>query len=176
VPDRAIQSVKELAEAAFREYLRDRGLKYTPPRRAILEAVMANTEHFEAEQLLLDLRQRGDRVARATIYRTLPILVNCGVLKAVRLGEKMVHYEQAFGADPHDHMICQRCGRIIEFDGRDVLRLRTVLAERYHFHDIAHRFQIMGTCKKCIESLPIASRPFVASSRKPSKERRKSSG
>lgn len=168
------KSTMESAEATFRVYLKNRGLKFTPPRRAIFEAVMANTEHFEAEQLLLDLRQRGHRVARATIYRTLPLLINCGVLKAVRLGDKMIHYEQAFGTGPHDHMICQQCGRIIEFDSHDIVRLRTILAQRFQFHDRGHRFQITGLCKKCVEAYPPEKRPFVVSGRSSSKGQRKS--
>jgi len=162
---RTTQTMIQSAEATFREYLGDHGLKYTPPRRMVFEAVMANPEHFEAEQLLLDLRQAGHRVARATIYRTLPLLVSCGVLKAVRLGEKLVHYEQVYGAAPHDHMVCQKCGRIIEFDSRDIVKLRVILANQFKFHDIGHRFQITGLCRKCVEAQPADRRPFLASER-----------
>lgn len=157
------QEVLNTAEAVFREHLKDRGLKYTPPRQDILQAVMSIDEHFEAEQLLLELRQRGKRVAKATIYRTLPILVSCNILKAVRFEDKQTHYEHTFGEDPHDHMVCVRCGRIIEFDSRDVVRMRTLMADRFKFHDTGHRFQITGLCESCVESCPAARRPFVMS-------------
>ena len=160
------QEILDTAEAVFREHLKDRGLKYTPPRRDILHAVMSIDEHFEAEQLLLDLRQRGRRVAKATIYRTLPILVSCNILKAVRFEDKQTHYEHTFGEDPHDHMVCVRCGRIIEFDSRDVVRLRAIMADRFKFHDTGHRFQITGLCQACVASCPAARRPFVMSKAK----------
>jgi len=99
------------AENIFREYLRDRGLKYTDERRTMLQCVMRNDEHFEAEQLLLTMRQAGVRVGKATIYRTLKLLVACGIVKEVHFSNKQVHYEHTYGQDPHDHMVCRRCPR-----------------------------------------------------------------
>lgn len=63
-----------------------------------------------------DLREQGHRVAKATIYRTLPLLMNCGIVKQVQLGNKQAYYEHTYGQDPHDHMVCRRCSRIVEFD------------------------------------------------------------
>src|SRR5438132_6519161 len=87
------------AENIFREYLRDRGLKLTPERAYLLKEVMANDSHFEAEQLLIALRQSGRRVGKATVYRTLPLLVNCGIVKQVQFGDKLTRYEHTFGQD-----------------------------------------------------------------------------
>lgn len=149
------------AENIFREYLHDRGLKYTPERQMLLQAVLDNSDHFEAEQLLINLRQAGKRVAKATIYRTLPLLVNCGIVKQVQFGDKLTRYEHAFGQNPHDHMVCRRCHKIIEFSSDDIVRLRTVLASRYRFHALSHRFQISGICWDCVEACPASERPFV---------------
>src|SRR5688572_15553181 len=113
------------AENIFREYLRDRSLKYTPERQALLHEVLTNHEHFEAEQLLIALRQSGKRVAKATLYRALPLLVNCGIIRQIQFGDKLTRYEHTFGQDPHDHMVCRRCHRIVEFTSTDVERLRT---------------------------------------------------
>lgn len=143
------------AEAIFREYLRGRGLRFTPERRALLEAVLANPEHFEAEQLLINLRHSPHRVAKATVYRTLPLLVNCGILKAVQFGDKLTRYENTVGQNPHDHMICFRCRRIIEFSSEEIAGLRTTLARRHHFHALSHRFQITGLCRECTEACPV---------------------
>jgi len=149
----------QTAENVFREYLRDRGLKYTDERQELLQAVMRNDEHFEAEQLLLQLHQAGSRVAKATIYRTLPLLVSCGIVKAVQFSNDRVHYEHTYGQDPHDHMVCRRCGRIIEFDSSDVDRLRAALAARHGFYAVSHRLQIMGLCQQCVQSCPVVARP-----------------
>lgn len=151
----------QTAENIFREYLRDRGLKYTPERRTLLYEVLGNDEHFEAEQLLIALRQSGKRVAKATIYRTLPLLVSCGIIRQVHFGDNLARYEHTFGQDPHDHMVCRRCHRIVEFDSGDVVNLRAVLASRHNFHAIGHRFQITGLCWECIQACPAAQRPFV---------------
>jgi Fur family ferric uptake transcriptional regulator len=146
--------VIQTAEHVFREYLRDRSLKYTTERRLVLQAVMRNDEHFEAEQLLLDMRQAQARVGKATVYRTLKLLVDCGIVKEVHFSNKQVHYEHTYGQDAHDHMVCRKCGRIIEFGSRDVTRLRTVLAARHRFHALLHRFQIIGLCEGCVATCP----------------------
>jgi Fur family ferric uptake transcriptional regulator len=159
IPEEEIRS----AEHVFREYLRDRGLKYTRERKTVLREVLANEQHFEAEQLLISLRQAGERVAKATIYRTLPLLVNCGIIRRVQFGDNLSRYEHALGHDPHDHMVCRQCGRVIEFECSDVLRLRAVLAARHRFHAITHRFQITGLCWECVQARPARERPFVPS-------------
>lgn len=164
-------NVIETAENVFREYLRDRGLKYTEERQAILRAVMKNDEHFEAEQLLLDMRQSGHRVGKATIYRSLKILVACGIVKEVHFSNKQVHYEHTYGQDPHDHMVCRRCGRIIEFDAAEVTRLRTLIAADHRFHALSHRFSIMGLCEACVRACPVGLRANLLLARRGKKKR-----
>ena len=137
------------AEEVFKGYLRQRDLKFTPERQTILQATLGNDEHFEAEDLLLQLRQQGIRVGKATIYRTLPLLVDCGILRRIFFGDNRAHYEHSIGPTQHDHMICTSCGRIIEFDSTDVLELREQLARRLGFQAGSHRFQIAGMCGQC---------------------------
>lgn len=144
------------AENIFREYLRDRGLKYTGERKALIQEVLSNDSHFEAEQLLIALRQAGQRVAKATVYRTLPLLVQCGIIKQVQFGDKITRYEHTFGQDPHDHMVCRRCRRIIEFDSGEVVQLRAQIAAQHRFHAISHRLQIIGLCYECTQACPAA--------------------
>ncbi len=145
----AARSDSAAAEDTFRRYLRERGLKNTPERQAVLAAAMSIGEHFEAEQLLLYMRGQGWRVAKATVYRTLPLLADCGILSRVRFGEQQLHYERTYGREPHDHMLCRLCGRIIEFDSAEIDALRQALALQYQFQDIGHRFQIVGVCRDC---------------------------
>lgn len=155
------------AENVFREYLRDRDLKYTTERRVLLEAVMRKEGHFEIEDLTLDLRHRGHRVAKATVYRTIPLLVNCGIVKQVQLSNKQTHYEHTYGQDPHDHMVCRRCGRIVEFDSSDVSRLRSLIAGKHDFYALSHRFAITGLCAACVKACPVAGPlPRAATGRK----------
>ncbi len=163
VSDEIIQT----AENVFREYLRDRGLKYTDERRGILLTAMKNDTHFEAEQLLLLVRQNDAHVGKATVYRTLKLLVECGIVKEVHFSNKQVHYEHTYGQDPHDHMICRRCGRIIEFGSSDVVRLRTLIAAEHGFHALSHRFAIMGLCQTCVRACPVGPRVRLLTSKGP---------
>jgi Fur family transcriptional regulator, ferric uptake regulator len=140
------------AEGVFREYLRERGLKYTGERELVLHAVMRTDEHFEAEQLVLNMRQAQAHVGKATVYRTLKLLVDCRIVREVYFSNKLAHYEHAYGQAPHDHMVCRRCGRIIEFDAAEVVRLRSSLAAERGFHAQTHRFQIIGVCEKCVNA------------------------
>ncbi len=147
------------AEDAFREFLRGRGLKYTRERQVVLRGVMRNEHHFEAEQLLLDLRAGGHRVAKATIYRTLPLLVECRIIKQVPFGGKEARYEHTYGHRPHDHMVCTRCGRIVEFDSSEASRLAATTAQASGFRALTHRFQIVGLCRECAPSAPTPTAP-----------------
>ncbi len=138
-----------VAEEAFVRYLRSQQIKYTKPRRAILRAALGLPVHFDAEQLLALLHQAGDRVAKATIYRTLPLLVDSGILKQVRLSDNQAHYEHILEDAPHDHLVCRRCGRIIEFESRRVEQLRDQIARENDFRAVSHRFGISGYCASC---------------------------
>lgn len=139
---------------SFRLYLRRRGIKDTQARRSILDTVLDFREHFEAEQLLYALKESGRRVGKATVYRTLPLLVDAGILKEVRFGKKQAHYEQVYGQAPHDHMVCRRCGIIYEFDAEEVIALRQRIAAQQHFHADGHRFQLLGLCNHCASTPP----------------------
>ena len=171
VNDETIQT----AENLFREYLRDRGLKYTDERWIMLRTAMRVDEHFEAEQILLAVRGAGIRIGKATVYRTLKLLVACGIVKEVHFSNKQVHYEHTYGQDPHDHMICRRCGRIIEFDASQVVRLRAQIAAELRFHALSHRLQIVGLCEACVKACPVGmqARPSTGRPRRASKARRK---
>lgn len=147
---------------AFAEFLRGRNVRFTSARRNILDAVLDLREHFEAEEVLYLLRQRGRSIGKATVYRTLPLLVAAGVLKQIQFDQRHTYYELAFGDRPHDHMVCRRCGRIIEFAADEVIALRSRIAGRYGFHAAGHRFQITGLCGECAsgERSPAGGKPM----------------
>ena len=143
--------------AAFRRYLSHNGIRWTRAREKILDAALELNGHFDAEEILSLLEKRGQKVGKATVYRTLPLLVECGILKQVRFEVKQAHYERAIGESPHDHMICERCGRIVEFAADEIVGLCREIARRHHFHAIGHRFQITGLCWECSINCPVAA-------------------
>ncbi len=142
---------------AFKTYLKGHGINFTRARDRILEAVLELNEHFEAEQVLHVLKQHGWNVGKATVYRTLPLLVDCGILKQVRFEATRAHYEHCYGEHPHDHIVCRRCGRIVEFASDEVADMGRRIAKRHHFHMIGHRFQLSGLCWECSIACPVAT-------------------
>ena len=151
-------SPDELREA-FRHYLRSHRIKVTNARLEVLDTILGLQGHFQADQVADLLKEEGRSVGKATVYRTLPLLVDCGILKRVLLDLKRAHFELAFGEQPHDHMVCRRCGRIVEFASDEVLELRNRIAKSHHFHVTAHRFQLSGLCWECSVACPVAEIP-----------------
>ena len=151
------KQISDDVRGAFRAYLRKHHIKNTTARSKILDAVLSVDGHFEADQVLDYLRKMESPVGKATVYRTLPLLVDCGILKQVRFDANRAHYEVAFGEQPHDHMVCRRCGRIVEFDADEVVQLRERIARRYHFHVLSHRLQLSGLCWECSIDCPVAN-------------------
>ncbi len=136
------------ADHIFREFLRQRQLKFTTERLAILKAVQSFRRPFEAEELLLSLREAGARISKATIYRTLKHLLDAGLLRQVFFGSgKQAHYDYTYGelgGAEHDHLLDLETGRIIPFSNEAVIKLRDQIARRMGFSALSHRFQITG--------------------------------
>ena len=94
-------------ENLFRDYLEQSQLKYTPERKVILREIFSLHNHFEADELYFKLRQKGgQRISRATVYRTLPLLEKSGLIRKVVFVDKHTHYELAYGHMHHEHLIC----------------------------------------------------------------------
>src|SRR5881392_3575742 len=99
----------------FGGFLLDQGLKLTTERTALVREIFATHYHFEADELLFKMKGKGLKISRATIYRTLELLVKSGMVRRVHLGEEHYHYEHVLGDSHHDHLICTTCGTVIEF-------------------------------------------------------------
>jgi Fur family ferric uptake transcriptional regulator len=138
-------SAMETPEQVFRNFLRQRSLKYTTERLAILNAVQKFGRPFEAEELLLTLREGDYRTSKATIYRTLKHLLDAGLLKQVHFGGgKQAHYDFVNPADAHDHLLDLDTGKIIPFSSDLVVKLREHIAKKMGFTSVSHRFQIIA--------------------------------
>lgn len=136
-------------EKVFRDYVQSKGLKFTPERQTILNHVFESHGHFEAEELLIDMRKDNKRVSKATIYRTLSLLVNSGLLREVIFGEKHAHYEHVYGHEHHEHLVCLGCGKIIEFTDERIEKFQEEICIENKFKAESHKFQIMGYCEDC---------------------------
>ncbi len=133
----------------FRNFLGGKGLKLTKERTAVLNEVYSFDGHFEPEYLYSRIKDSGSKASRASVYRTLSLLVECGLVKKVTRTEKGNIYEHTYGHTHHDHMICDICGDIIEFFSEKLENLQDEICEKNSFVGSSHALEIRGRCKKC---------------------------
>ncbi len=136
---------------AFHDLLRRRGLKLTRQREALLHAVFATHRHFSAEDLHRDLEKSGHRVSIATVYRSLALLVEGGLVQGLDVGNGRVLYEHTLGHEHHDHMVCLDCGRITEFRSQPIEDLQEEAARAHRFTVVAHSLKLFGYCAQCVK-------------------------
>ena len=136
----------------FRRYLREQGLPITQQREVVADVVFSTTGHLSVEDIEGALKGHGERIGKATIYRTMEILVRSGLVKEHDFGEGFKRYEHLFGHQPvHEHLICTACSEVIEFQSPEILRLQEELAVRHGFLPSRHRLEIYGLCAHCQE-------------------------
>lgn len=139
----------ENAAKEFSRFLKTKGLRNTPERLAILREVMASGGHFEAEDIFLRLRANKPKVSQTSIFRTLNLLVEAGMVHKTLCDRMGARYEAVFGIDHHDHLVCIRCGRVIEFKEDAIEKLQEKVARKHHFRLVGHRLVLSGYCERC---------------------------
>src|SRR5947209_3782581 len=143
------QMGKTAAKKRFMAFLESRKLRLTSQRQAIIDSVFCTEEHFTAEQLLAWARQRDSSVSRATVYRTLPLLTESGLVREMDFGKDYKFYDPNYAEHPHhSHIICGDCSRIVEFESEKIERLENEISHRLGFSVKAHRLQITASCEE----------------------------
>lgn len=138
--------VKHL-KARWRAYLAENRMNTTQQRELIVDQFLRLRDHISIDDLLARVRKRNSRVGYATVYRTLKLLVDSGVAAQRRFGDGQSRYEVA--GDHHDHLICARCGLILEFENEEIETLQDQIAERLGgFKVIRHRHELYALCPK----------------------------
>ena len=135
-------------EQKFREFLEIRGEKLTEPRSVLVRHIFDSHKHFDADELVADLYGAGRKVSRSTVYRTLRLLVEAGLLRELRLTNRTA-YEHQYGYPLHDHLHCTECNTVVEFRNDEVRRLRESVSLEHGFRPVGHRFIITGVCPTC---------------------------
>ncbi len=133
----------------FRRYLREHSLPVTTQREQVAEVVLAAVGHLSVEDIEQQLRVRDLHIGKATVYRTLDILARSGMITERDFGEGFRRYERVPGHPHHEHLICVRCGKVIEFTNDKLERLKALVAEEYGFQHHHHRLEIYGVCREC---------------------------
>ena len=128
--------------SVFRRYLRSQDLKYTPERAEILNAIIEQDGLFEAETLMDSMRRDEYQVSKATLYRTVKLLREAGIIQEVMIDGKQSHYQLIYGRNPIDTMVCMRTGKRIEFSSEKIIQMRNALCKESGWKPAGHRFVI----------------------------------
>jgi len=138
--------------ATLDAYMARQGLRSTEQRRAIVDTFVGAQSHLTIEELLTLVKQRDPRIGYATVYRTLKMLVESGVANELHFGDGFSRYELREALSHHDHLICTRCSRIIEFEEPGIELLQARIAEAHGFTITYHRHEMYGVCPDCRQS------------------------
>jgi Fur family ferric uptake transcriptional regulator len=144
---------------AFRRHLQARGLRLTRDRRAIVEQIFAMHEHFTIDDVFVELRLRGVRLSKTTLYRNLPLLIESGLIRRVPDESTNSRYEHVLGHPHHDHLICLACRREIEFSSDEIERAQDQVCREFAFQPVRHRLGIWGYCQDCQQDQKKDGRP-----------------
>lgn len=139
------QKLRELLDA----YMAEHGLRATEQRRLIIDTFMACEPHVSIDELLAQVRKKDGRIGYATVYRTLKMLAESGIAHERHFDDGFARYELADVQSHHDHLICTRCGKIVEFEEPEIEALQVSVAQKYGFEVTHHRHELYGVCAEC---------------------------
>lgn len=140
-PDRTTAKEKFLA------FLEQKNLRITSQRRAIVDIVFGTDQHFNAEQLLEWAREIDESVSRATVYRTLPLLTESGLVHEMDFGKDYKIYDPNYADHPnHNHIICDDCDKVVEFESDQLDTLENEISQNLGFHVKTQQLRINASC------------------------------
>jgi len=137
----------------FEDYLRGQSLRLTDQRKLIVNAFSAKKGHVSAEELYRHIQKSTPSIGFATVYRTLKLLADAGFASGKNFGDGFVRFECTYGnkTGHHDHLICTRCGKIVEFANNRIEELQEHVAKEHGFSIKNHTLDIYGICKNCAQ-------------------------
>lgn len=135
------------ADPALLETLRNAGYKVTPARVAVLETIELEGEHLHPAEILATAKKRYPALGRATVYRTLELLTQLGIVRPIYVGEEGPTYIRSSGG--HHHLVCSRCGLIQDFDNCSSDEIARELSDRFDFQISSHLLEFYGLCASC---------------------------
>jgi Fur family ferric uptake transcriptional regulator len=144
--------VAEAERQQFIDFIRSRGMRVTSERLALLEEIYRQHGHIDAEEILAGLKASGQKVSRATVYRNLELLVECGLVQRQRLGRNRFLYEHVHAGQNHDHLACRDCGRVVEFVSPSIQAMLNEICRAHGFSREARQIQIFSLCEACAQA------------------------
>ena len=126
----------------LKNILKNEGLRYTKQRQGIWDEIRSSSEHRDAEEIYLHLNNNNIKVSRATVYRTIDVLVKNNLVRKMELGDGRALYEHKLDEEHHDHIICVETGKIIEFYNEDLENLQEDIVKKHGYKLVRHVHQL----------------------------------
>ncbi len=142
-------SVSEKSLAILEEYIAQKGLRMTRQRLLIAKVLLTSEGHLTIDELHQLIRKHDEGVGYATIYRTVKLLTECGLVHGAQFGDGATRFESVIDRDHHDHLICTGCQKIIEFENEEIELLQRQVCVEHQFTMVHHKMEIYGLCSVC---------------------------
>ena len=137
------------AESIFRHYLKEKGLLYSKQREQILDIFLKTEKHPTINDLYALVRKKHPQIGLATVYRTMKVICDAGLARETDFGGNIRRFEHKYKHQHHDHLVCLKCGRIIEVLNPEIEKLQENLARKHRFKAVRHMMEIFGLCETC---------------------------